>query len=89
MLYTGVYHLPVTAPLHDGTPVMATSYRRPTASTSNGKDGAAPSSTPISGDRQPISVRRDRKLLDRFRDKVRSLHYIDFGDGEGLPPLGR
>jgi hypothetical protein len=54
---------------------MATSYRRPIASTSNGKDGAVPDSTPISGDMQPISVRGGRKLLDQFRDKMRTLHY--------------
>ena len=54
---------------------MATSYRRPTASTSFCKDGAAPYSTPNSGNTQPISVRGGTKLLDLFRDKMRALHY--------------
>jgi hypothetical protein len=54
---------------------MATYYRRPTAHASNCKDGATPYSTPISVDIQPISVRGGRKLLDQFRDKMRSLHY--------------
>ena len=54
---------------------MATFYGRPTANASIRKDRAAPYSTPISGDLQPISARRDRKLLDQFRDKMRTLHY--------------
>jgi hypothetical protein len=67
--------MPATAPFHGGTPVMAKSYRRQRAPASNCKDGATPYSTPISGDIQPISVRGGRKLLDQFRDKMRSLHY--------------
>jgi len=63
------------APFHRGTPVMATCYRRPTANASIRKGGTAPYNTPISGDIQPISVQRDGKLLDLFRDKMRRLHY--------------
>jgi len=54
---------------------MATSYRQPTATASIGKGGAAPYNTPFSGVMQPICVPQDRKLLDKFRDKMRSLHY--------------
>ena len=54
---------------------MARPYHRPSATASNCKDGNARYNTPISGDRQPISVPRNRKLLDRFRDKMRTLHY--------------
>lgn len=54
---------------------MATPYRQPGAISSIGKGGAAPYNTPFSGVMQPICVRHDRKLLDLFRDKMRSLHY--------------
>ena len=39
------------------------------------KDGAAPHSVQDSGDTQPNPSRRRKKLLDQFRDKMRSLHY--------------
>jgi len=54
---------------------MAISYPQPTANSSIGKGGAAPYNTPFSGVMQPICFRQDRKLLDQFRDKMRSLHY--------------
>jgi len=54
---------------------MATFYPQPAANTSIRKGGAAPYNTPVSGDIQPISVQRDGKLLDLFRDKMRRLHY--------------
>ncbi len=53
---------------------MATSYRRLTAIASNCKDGAAPYSTPNSGDTRPRCNCGSKKLLDQFRDKMRSLH---------------
>lgn len=34
-----------------------------------------PYNTSISGVMQPICVPLDRKLLDQFRDKMRTLHY--------------
>lgn len=54
---------------------MATLYRRPNTTTSFDKGGAAPHSTPISDDIQPAHAVGGRKLLDQFRDKMRSLHY--------------
>jgi integron integrase len=54
---------------------MATSYRQSSTNASIGKGGAAPYNTPFSGDMQPTRVPQDRKLLDQFRDKMRSLHY--------------
>ncbi len=75
MQYPGVYSLPTAAPIHDENPVMATSYRQPTGITSSGKGGAEPYNTSISGVMQPICVPQDRKLLDQFRDKMRTLHY--------------
>lgn len=54
---------------------MATSYRQPTANASNGKGSTAPHSTLISGDIRPNHAVGGRKLLDQFRDKMRSLHY--------------
>jgi hypothetical protein len=83
MLCTGVYHTPAADSLHDGTPVMATSYLHPTASASFSKGGAAPYNTPISGVMQPVPVPQDRKLLDQFGDKMRSLHATDFERGLG------
>jgi hypothetical protein len=54
---------------------MATSYRQPGKISSIGKGGAAPYNTPFSGVMRPTCVPQDRKLLDQFRDKMRSLHY--------------
>jgi len=54
---------------------MTTAYRRPTASTSVRKDGAAPLRRPFSGDTQPRSNCGSKKLLDQFREKMRALHY--------------
>jgi site-specific recombinase XerD len=54
---------------------MATSYRRPGTNSSSGKGGAAPYNARFSGVIRPNCVPQDRKLLDQFRDKMRSLHY--------------
>ena len=54
---------------------MATSYRRPTATASNDKDDSGPESVPTPGDTRPNPGRRGLKLLERFRDKIRALHY--------------
>jgi hypothetical protein len=75
MLYTGVYHIASTAPVAPATPVVGTIYRRPIDSASIGIDGVAPYNTPVSGRRQPKPNLADRKLLDQFRDQMRSLHF--------------
>jgi len=75
MQYPGVYQLSAAAPPHDGTPVMAISYRQQTAVASIGKGRTAPYNTPVAGVIQPNCVPQDQKLLDQFRDKMRSLHY--------------
>jgi hypothetical protein len=54
---------------------MATSYRQRTADASIDKGRIAPYSTMIPGDIQPDPAVGGRKLLDQFRDKMRSLHY--------------
>lgn len=45
MLCSSVDVTPAAAPLHDGTPVMASAYRQPSAAASNFKHGAAPGTT--------------------------------------------
>jgi hypothetical protein len=64
-----------TVPDSGGNPVMTTVYRWPAASATTSKGGAAPYSSPISCDTQPNVTPGARKLLDRFRDKMRALHY--------------
>jgi integron integrase len=54
---------------------MAIAYRQQTAVASIDKGRIAPYNTPISGDIQPDPAVGGQKLLDRFRDKMRSLHY--------------
>jgi len=54
---------------------MAITYRKPIGIASTCKDGAAPHSVQVSGDTQPNPSRGGKKLLDQFRDKMRSLHY--------------
>lgn len=75
MWHTGVYHLSAAARPNDGSPTMAKFYRQRAANASNGKGSTAPYNTSFAGMRQPNSVPQDRKLLDQFRDKMRSLHY--------------
>jgi hypothetical protein len=57
------------------TQVMAGSYRPPGALASFGKDGAAPYRVTTSGDAQPHPGSRNKKMLDRFRDKMHAIHY--------------
>lgn len=66
---------PAAITLDDGTPVMATTYPPAIASASFGKGGATPHNTPNAGVMPPARAAQDRKLLDQFRDKMRSLHY--------------
>ena len=54
---------------------MAKDYGQRPANASNGKSSTAPYSTPVAGIMQPNCVPQDRKLLDQFGDKMRSLHY--------------
>ncbi len=54
---------------------MTTAYRWPAISATTCEGGAAPYSPPISCDTQQDLTRGGRKLLDRFRDKMRALHY--------------
>ena len=62
-------------PKLDESPIVVTAYRRFDRIASNRKGGAAPYSTPILGDTQPNLRHGSKKLLERFRDKMRSLHY--------------
>ncbi len=75
MRCTGIYHALATDPSLDGTPFMETSYRQQTAAAIIDKGRLAPYSTMIPGDMQPDPAVGGRKLLDRFRDKMRSMHY--------------
>ncbi len=54
---------------------MTTAYRWPAISATTCEGGTAPYSPPISCDTQQDLTRGGRKLLDRFRDKMRALHY--------------
>ncbi len=54
---------------------MATSYHRSHRTSSTRKHGAAPHNTRISGNTPPSSGGGSERLLDRFHNKMRSLHY--------------
>jgi hypothetical protein len=67
--------MPAAALPRDGTRFMTAAYRQPTANASIGKGGVATYNTSFSAVMQPICVPQDRKLLDRFSDKMRSFRY--------------
>jgi len=52
---------------------MAITYRKSSGTASNCKDGAAPHSVRVSGDTRPNPGCSGKKLLNPFRDKMRSL----------------
>ena len=74
MVYRRLVFIPRRATVDESLGVAA-SYRRSLGISTSRKDGVAPYSALIARDTQPNPNRGSKKLLDRFHDKMRSLHY--------------